>query len=123
MINVMKRKYIVIMNWSWGVLTVFTNTGIEKSYDCNSDECIWGYFDELPDFDESLLLDSGKSPKYLTLFDFSKNKGVIIPISEEQHDELINDSDKLNELMVEHGLLNESDWMMTDNDEVYFVNI
>lgn len=111
------------MDWNWGVIKVFTNVGTEKAYGCNSNECVWGYFDELPDFDESLLLDSGKSDKYLTLFDFSQNKGVVIPITEKQHDELINNSDKLNELMIQHGLQDTSDWMMTDDDEIYFTEI
>ena len=120
------KKYIVIMDWSCGTLTVFNNTGTEKDYGCNSDDSVWGYFDELPDFDDSLLIDSGESSAYLTIFDFSKNKGIIIPLTDEQHSNLISDSDSYDtvcEIAIEHGLSDTSDWMITDNDEVYFTNI
>lgn len=111
------------MDWVSGTIGVFNNTGDEKSYGCNSSDTVWGYYDELPDFDESLLLDCGKSDKYLTIFDFALNKGIIIPITEELHDELINNSDMMDEYCITYGLHPGSDWMITDEDNIYFTEL
>lgn len=87
------KKYLVVMNWNNGTLNVYDNKNnieIELNLDNSDDYLTYEYFDELPDFDESLLLDCGESSYYVTLFDFEENRGITIPCTENETEDLDN---------------------------------
>lgn len=111
------KKYLVVMNFTFGTLNVYLNyEGIENGLRLKDSECCWNYFDELPDFDESLLIDCGESYGYLTIFDFTSNHGITIPYTKDQFHNL---EDFVENEKVKYGLDAASDYYVADEPMEY----
>ena len=111
------KKYLVVMNWDNGTLNVYENyPEIVNDLKLKDSTNTWEFFDELPDFDESLLLDCGKSYGYLTVFDFIQNKGITIPLTENQFNNAFNEID---EVINMYSLNPGADWYLSENAMEY----
>lgn len=111
------NKYCIVMNWDDATITV--NSSYIDENDINVNYNVWGYSDKIPDFHEFVYYNDNDL-RYLTLFNFSENRGITITCESE----ICEDIDKLVEsTMKTFGFdLTTTEWYFSDEPMKFIMN-
>lgn len=112
-------KYILILDFVKGCLFVHSNNGgTPKDYGFKEGHYVYNFSDELPIIDESHLNDIKNPYKYLFIFNFSKNKGLIIPLTEEKYNSM--NEEYIDDIALDNGIFLDYEWICVNEDEIYY---